>query len=318
MRASLIILLFFLLATSANALDEVENFGTNPGNCGMFVYEPSSLKKNQGSPLLVAIHGCSQSAAKLSKQAGWNELADKHGFRILYPQQNYSNNASRCWNWFNEDDTQGNQGELASIRAMIDYMLKEYAINDEEVFVYGVSSGGAMTSALLANYPELFQAGCVYAGGPYGIVDSPLRAMKVMGNPKDRSGEELAQFVRKTSGDDVAHYPRVVVVHGTSDPVVNKRNGELVCKQWVALHSLEDQHLRSSLINDREDLVLKEYSSVTGEVLVSHLEIGRMMHVLAVDPGDGPKQGGKRTIFSMDYDFHSTWWISQQMGLIQN
>jgi poly(hydroxyalkanoate) depolymerase family esterase len=305
-----------LLATSANALDEVENFGSNLGNCDMFVYEPASLSKNAPTPLLVAIHGCSETATKLAKQTGWNELADRHGFRILYPQQKMSNNSSRCWNWFQAEDTYDGQGELGSIREMIDYMQTHYAIAEGEVYVYGVSSGGAMTSALLANYPELFHAGCVYAGGAFGAADTPIKAMKSMTNPEDLSADKLAENVRNQSGDDISQYPRVVVVHGTSDPIVNSRNGELVCRQWVELHGMGEQHLRSSLINDREDLVLKEYCAPTGEALVSHLEISKLMHQLAIDPGDGEQQGGKRSIFSADYDFHSTWWIARQMGLI--
>jgi poly(hydroxyalkanoate) depolymerase family esterase len=317
MQFTSLLLLFSLLATSANALDEVENFGSNPGNCEMYVYEPTSLKKDQNSPLLVAIHGCNESANKLSKQAGWNDLADRYRFRILYPQTKYTNNGQRCWNWFNAGDTYDGQGELGSIREMIAYMMKNYAISDEEVFIYGVSSGGAMTSAAMANYPELFQAGCVYAGGPFGVASSPMRAMKTMANPDDRSSEDLAASVLKQSGEDVTHYPRVVVVHGTRDPIVDSKNGELVCKQWAALHSMEEKHLRSSLVNNREDLVLMEYSGVTGEVLVSHLEIKKMMHAIAIDPGDGPEQGGKRSIFSLDYDFHSSLWIARQMGLIK-
>ncbi len=316
MKLFSLVFLTVLLATSANALDEVENFGSNLGNCDMFVYEPASLGKNDPSPLLVAIHGCSETAEKLAKQTGWNELADRHGFRILYPQQKMSNNSSRCWNWFQAEDTYDGQGELGSIREMIDYMQTHYAIKDDGVFVYGVSSGGAMTSALMANYPELFHAGCIYAGGAFGAAESPLRPMKTMTHPEDLSAEELAATVRRQSGTEVVRYPNVVVVHGTRDPIVSPKNGRLACMQWVELHGMGDQHLRSSLIDDREDLVLKEYCAPTGEAIVSHLEIDKLTHQLAIDPGDGERQGGKRTMFSADFDFHSTWWIARQMGLI--
>src|SRR5690606_14227828 len=67
----------FVLATSARAgaaLTPVSNFGSIPGALSMFTYVPQALPA--GRPVVVVMHGCSQSAASM-EATGWNKLADQ-------------------------------------------------------------------------------------------------------------------------------------------------------------------------------------------------------------------------------------------------
>ena len=295
---------------------QVEDFGSNPGKAEMFLYTPPGDSLVE-MPLVVAIHGCNQSAEALASQSGWLKLADEQGFMILFPQQRLVNNMSRCWNWFQEDDMMNERGELGSIRQMVDYATGHYPVDTAHIHVYGVSSGGAMANALLAHYPELFASGCIYAGGPFGLVDKPMKAMKQMTSPRKVAPSHLANAITSLHNSPPSHWPDITVIHGKIDPVVHPDNGIMVCEQWVAVMELDRKHPHEATIDGRADLHLTQWNDRDGRVHVQLLEIDKMMHCLAVDPGTGECQGGEISIFSYDFDFHSTWWVAQQMNLIR-
>ena len=76
-------------------LEELTGFGTNPGNLRMFAYAPKDLPR--ASPLVVALHGCTQTAAEYDQGSGWSSLADRLGFAVVYPQQQPINNPMNCF-----------------------------------------------------------------------------------------------------------------------------------------------------------------------------------------------------------------------------
>ena len=104
-------------ADKINRLRELTAFGSNPGNLRMLVYEPECLRRN--SPLVVALHGCSLSAAEYDRGSGWSQLADRLGFAVVYPEQQPANNPNNCFSWFLPGDTTRGEGEAFSILQMI-------------------------------------------------------------------------------------------------------------------------------------------------------------------------------------------------------
>ncbi|MEF8708041.1 MAG: PHB depolymerase family esterase [Candidatus Accumulibacter propinquus] len=96
-----------------NRLREVTAFGSNPGELRMYSYVPEGLPAN--APLVVVLHGCTQSAASYNKGSGWSTLADRYGFALLLPQQQWNNNPLRCFNWFKPEDNERERGEPLSI-----------------------------------------------------------------------------------------------------------------------------------------------------------------------------------------------------------
>src|SRR5918998_828227 len=97
-----------------------------------------------------------QTAAGYDHGAGWSMLADRYGFVLLFPEQRQANNQRLCFNWYQSGDIERGRGEPLSIRQMIERMVRDHNVDPRRVFVTGLSAGGAMTSVMLATYPELF------------------------------------------------------------------------------------------------------------------------------------------------------------------
>ena len=120
-------------------LTPVAPAGRNPGNLRMLTYVPPGLAP--GSALVVVLHGCTQSAAAYDHGAGWSVLAERHGFAVLYPEQQRGNNGSLCFNWFQPEDTARGGGEVESIREMTEQMVAAHGLDRRRVFVTGFRRG---------------------------------------------------------------------------------------------------------------------------------------------------------------------------------
>src|SRR5215831_1265749 len=187
-------------------LQEILAFGSNPGNLRMFAYRPLTLADNPA--LVVVLHGCTQTAAGYDLGAGWSTLADRYGFALLFPEQQRSNNPNGCFNWFQPAHSQRGNGEPLSIRQMIEKSIVDLGIDRRRVFVTGLSAGGAMTSIMLACYPEVFAGGAIVAGLPYGAAANLQQAYASMFRSPSRPAREWGDFVRKASSHP-GPWPRV-------------------------------------------------------------------------------------------------------------
>jgi poly(hydroxyalkanoate) depolymerase family esterase len=301
---------------SQTGLTEITQFGNNPGNLLFFIHKPA-IKKNK-MPLVVALHGCNQDVATIAKQSGWNKLADENGFIVIYPQQRFFNNPSSCFNWFNEKDISRNSGESGSIKQMIDYMCDSFSIDKSKIFAYGLSAGAVMTSALLADYPEVFNSGAILAGGPFFTNSNPLSAMSGMVQPKKRSSKEWGEMVIKQNPAYSGKFPRVIIVHGKKDIVVDPENSYQLIKQWA--YVLKTDTVPTKISKDfanNKAIERKSYYTKQNEEQIIFYEIDGMGHALPVDPGDTPGKGGATGLFAVDKDFFSTYWIAKDFGILK-
>ena len=174
------------------------SFGANPGNLLMYTYAPAGAPSN--APLVLALHGCTETASDY-EAAGWDAVADKYGFYVVYPQQQSSNNIETCFNWFGNtsgstaDITRG-QGEAASIAQMVDYMKSTYSIDPKRVFVTGFSAGAAYAVALLALYPDVFAAGASFSGLPFGCATTLSSAYTCMDSATNNTPAQWATLAK--------------------------------------------------------------------------------------------------------------------------
>src|SRR5690349_11047471 len=146
-------------------LTQVNSFGSNPGALQMFTFVPSGLPT--GAPLVVVLHGCTESASSYATETEWGNLGQRFGFATVFAQQQTANNSLSCFNWFQTGDISRDQGEALSIKQMVDHMKSTVDSDPARIFVTGISAGGLMTTVMMATYPDVFAGGAVMAGGPY-------------------------------------------------------------------------------------------------------------------------------------------------------
>jgi len=215
-------------SASGSAFREIAEFGFNPGNLQMLCHTPDNLPP--GAPLVVTLHGCGQGGAEYASGAGWTTLAERHGFALVAPQQTAANNPNRCFNWFSRADVVRGQGEAASIASMVEWMIATQACDPKRVYVTGLSAGGAMTMAMLAAYPDLFDAGAVIAGLPYGAAENIMGAMSAMQRGDGRSSAALGAGIPRMANEGT---PRLMIWHGQADNVVAPSNADAIARQWA-------------------------------------------------------------------------------------
>ncbi|MEV7652562.1 PHB depolymerase family esterase [Streptomyces anulatus] len=297
---------------TAAALERVTAFGANPGNLNMYVHRPPALPAN--APVVVALHGCTQSAQVYSDNSGLDTFADRHGFIVVYAETTTANNANKCFNWFQPGDTRRGQGEAASIRQMVAHAATAYGSDVGRVHVTGLSAGGAMTSVMLAAYPEVFAAGAVVAGIPYGCGVDVVSAFGCMSPGKDRTPAAWAQAVRDAHPGFTGPWPRVAIWHGDNDPTVVPRNADELRDQWTAVHGLGQSPDRTSTVGPNSTR-RSEYLSAGGGSVVEVNRVPGIAHGTPVDPGSGGEQCGATGTQHFIDSICSSYWITRFFGL---
>jgi poly(hydroxyalkanoate) depolymerase family esterase len=292
-------------------LVEIAEFGTNPGDLRMFSYVPENLRS--APALVVVLHGCGQTAAGYDLGAGWSTLAQHYGFALLMPQQQFSNNGQGCFNWFNPEDTARGSGEACSISEMIAQMVNDHRIDAHRVYVTGLSAGGAMTSVMLATYPELFAAGAVIAGLPFGVATNVREALSGMYQTPHRPASELGDLVRNAS-DHKGPWPKLSVWHGSADRTVNPANANEIVKQWLDVHDLPTAPMSEGTVDGYPRQV---WWNADGETIVESYTITDMAHGTPLGIADNDERYGAEGAFLIEAGISSSYHIANFFGLTE-
>ena len=292
-------------------LVETTGFGSNPGAIKMFSFVPANLQ--QPPALVVVLHGCGQTAAGYDLGAGWSSLAKHYGFALLMPEQQSSNNPNSCFNWFNPEDTARDSGEALSIRQMVARVVGDVGIDPHRIFVTGLSAGGAMTSVMLATYPELFAAGAIIAGLPFGVATNVREALSGMFQSPSRPAGELGDLVRNAS-DHRGPWPKLSVWHGSADRTVNPGNANEIVKQWIDVHQLPAGPMSEADVNGYPRQV---WWNADGETVVESYTITDMAHGTPVGVADNDERYGAQGPFLIEAGISSSHHIANFFGLTE-
>ena len=294
-----------------SALSPVASFGPNPGALSAYEYVPDGLPDN--APLVVVLHGCTQTASAMSQSGGWNELADTYKFAVLYPEQQTANNPVRCFNWAGDygnpaDFTRG-MGENASILAMVDDQIARHKVDTKRVFVVGLSAGGAFVSVMLAAYPERFAAGSVMAGVPYHCATDVNGAYKCTNPGVAHTADEWGGYVRAAAPSPSGPRARVQIFQGTSDTTVAPMNADELVKQWTNVHATD------AMADATETMgaATRTRYEAGGKTVVELTKISGMAHGVAVGGANCPAKAGA---FFLDVGVCSTVLAAQFFGLV--
>lgn len=313
LKSIFVIVLFTLLKTNVSGqgvLTPVPYFGSNPGNLSMYSYVPSGISGSV--PLVVAMHGCSQTASVFSLQSGWNKLADRHKFIMVYPEQIIANNSSRCFNWFDASDQSKNTGEALSIKQMVDYMKLNYPVDTTKIFVTGLSAGGSMTSVMLATYPEIFNKGAIMAGIPYKASSSASTATLAMGGYIVKTPSQWGALVRNENPVYSGSFPHVALFHGTADLTVNAVNAGELIDQWTDVNNADQTaDITNSSFQGNTSVEQTIYMDSLNNPVVYYYKITGMGHGISIDTGACPDQGGSTGTYTIEKNFHSTYWAAE-------
>jgi poly(hydroxyalkanoate) depolymerase family esterase len=292
-------------APEPTRLRELTRFGANPGNLHMFYYAPEDLPPN--APLVIALHGCTQTAGDYDRGTGWSSLADGLGFAVVYPQQQPANNPKNCFSWFLPGDIARGHGEALSIREMVEHAIATFAADRRKVFVTGLSAGGAMASVMLATYPEVFAGGAIIAGLPYGCASNVQQAFEAMFTEHGHAAQALGDRVRAASRHR-GPWPKISVWHGTGDPIVKPFNGEDIIRQWTNVHGLSD---RPSSQESMGSHTRRVWNDATCKPLIEAFTISGMAHGVPLATTTGGENCGAAGAFFLDVGISSTHHIAR-------
>ena len=183
-------------------------------------------------PVVVMLHGCTQSADDFAAGTQMNRLADEHGFFVVYPEQPQQANPSKCWNWFRRQDQMPDAGEPSLIAGITQEVAARHGADPNRIFVAGLSAGAAMAVVLGETYPGLFSGVGVHSGLPYGSAHDIPSAMAAMkggrsGLPRSRQSTGAAATARRKAAQVVP----TIVFHGDRDHTVQQSNAAAIVQQ---------------------------------------------------------------------------------------
>jgi esterase, PHB depolymerase family len=198
------------------------------------VYVPQRLPRRGRFPVMVVLHGCTQSADDIAAGTRMNAMADRCGFVVVYPEQSEHDNPRKCWNWYLRDHQVRGSGEPAEIAGIVAQVLGSDTgarLDRNRVYVVGLSAGAAMAAIMGATYPDLFAGVGMHSGLSYGAAHTVPGALLSMhrGGPDP---EERGLQAYAAMGEHARMVP-VVVIQGATDKTVSARNGEQVVHQWL-------------------------------------------------------------------------------------
>jgi poly(hydroxyalkanoate) depolymerase family esterase len=232
-------------------------FSSPHGPLSYKLYTPQASRRRR-LPLVVMLHGCTQSAADFAVGTGMNKLADELGFLVLYPEQSTSANLARCWNWHRPGDQKRGSGEPAAIAALTRHTIAICKANPARVYIAGISAGGAAAAIIASAYPEIYVAAGIHSGLARGNVTTLSEALSAMRNGPGTDAD----------GKTARPLP-TIVFHGDQDSVVHPSNasGFLSHLRRSSSRSLIDRAERGRSSGGR-DFTRTVYRHRTGPVLL--------------------------------------------------
>lgn len=269
-----LIALLILCASAARAGSWAQGSVSNAaGTRNYKLWVPTNYDQKKLTPLVLMLHGCTQTPDDFAAGTNMNAVADANNFLVAYPEQPSSANPLKCWNWFDPAHQARDAGEPSLLVAVVKRVQTTHNVDDLHTYAAGISAGGAMAVTLGAAYPELFAAIGVSAGLEYKAakdVTTALAAGANGGADPNAQGLQAYQAMLKFQGSTAAatikraprsFYPRVrrlmrvIVFQGALDAVVRPINADQVISQWAQTNDLLDDANDNNSVDDHVDSV---------------------------------------------------------------
>ena len=216
------------------------------------VFLPEGYQSGKALPLVVVLHGCNQTNRDIMKDTRFNELAETEKFIVVYPfitsYDGWRN--TNCWGYWLDNEIHEGGGEVADIAGIIAEAENNYAIDSDRIHITGLSSGGAMATAVMVAYSEIIASGAPAAGIAYGETECAVRGVCFNFNyldpytwyywwtPRFESTKETVHEMNSEMGDDKRLVP-LLILHATGDPTVDITAARNNAAAWAALFHID-------------------------------------------------------------------------------
>jgi poly(hydroxyalkanoate) depolymerase family esterase len=239
-------------------------------------YVPSSYEEGTQMPLVVVLHGCTQSAEVMRQLTRFDQLAESKGFIAVFPEQPSSANYQKCWNFFVDSSMKRGSGEPSLIAAITDWVRDHYTVDPQRIYVAGLSAGGAMASVMGATYPDVYAAIGVGSGCEYA-------ATATCAGYQSADPTAAARSAFAAMGEHARVMP-VIAFQGDKDTTVPPINGDQLVQQWQLTAELAGGELAGSpktttgQVPDGRSYTIKTYADVAGRDLIEYWLVHGMSH----------------------------------------
>ena len=239
-------------------------YGNPAGSRAYKLYIPSRYQ-GRALPLVVMLHGCTQSPDDFAAGTRMNVIAEEQTCLVVYPAQPSDANPAKCWNWFRPTDQRRGQGEPSLVAGITRQVMRDYLVDPQRVYIGGLSAGAAAAAVMGATYPDLYAAIGVHSGLAYGAANDLPSAFVAM-----RQGDLEVGNVSAVLGDGPV--VPTIVFHGDRDTTVHPRNGDRI----IAL-SLRTTNTRKMVHSGRvpggHAYTRTIHADASGQAIFEHWEI---------------------------------------------
>lgn len=230
------------------------------------VYKPETKFSSNGYPLVIALHGFTQNERRIKNYSGFNDLANEHGFMVVYPR-----GIQASWNF---GISHNEVNDPLFLNALLDTLIAGYSIDESRIYFAGFSNGGFMSYEMACHFSHRVAA-----------IASVTGSMSV--NQMNRCKPE---------------YPvGILQIHGTADNVIHFEGQswvqpiDEVIQFWVLQNGCRTLSDTSFIYNGNSELISIE--NITFEPCEDRVDV-RLLKVIEGGhtwPGSAARSGSGRT-----------------------
>jgi poly(hydroxyalkanoate) depolymerase family esterase len=243
---------------------------SNPAGTRAYKLYVPSRYEGQTLPLIVMLHGCTQSPDDFAAGTRMNLIAEKQTCLVAYPAQSTEANPAKCWNWFRPTDQRRGEGEPSLVAGITRQVMREYSVDPQRVYIGGLSAGAAAAAVMGATYPDLYAAIGVHSGLACGAADDLPSAFVAMRNG-DMADTLKSGAISPLIGD--RQTVPTIVFHGDQDTTVHPRNGDQVIARSMRSTTYSRKTVHRGRVPGEYAYTRTIHTDSSGRVILEHWEI---------------------------------------------
>jgi poly(hydroxyalkanoate) depolymerase family esterase len=246
----------------------IEGTYSNPAGSRAYRLFIPSRYQGQPLPLVVMLHGCTQSPDDFAAGTRMNFIAEEQTCFVVYPAQPSEANRAKCWNWFRTADQQRGRGEPSLIAGITSQIMRDYSVDPKRVYVGGLSAGAAAAAIMGATYHDLYAAIGVHSGLACGAaIDLPSAFVAMrQGGLGASSGSD--DRVILSDGPTVP----TILFHGDRDLTVHPSNSDHILAQSMRTTSTQKK-VRRGRVPGGHAYTRTIHTDASGRVIFEHWNI---------------------------------------------